>query len=60
MTDPHDVPRDPGSVGDLRLTLAHDACPGARIKVVGVGGGGGRQPDGGLRAGRDRVHRGQH
>ena len=41
MTDPHDVPHSSGNPEDLRLTLEHDARPGARIKVIGVGGGGG-------------------
>ena len=41
MTDPHDVIRDPEMGGDLRLTLDHEFRAGARIKVLGVGGGGG-------------------
>ena len=41
MTEPHDMERDPGMGDELRLTLEHDFRPGARIKVVGVGGGGG-------------------
>ena len=55
MTEPHDVERDPGMGDDLRLTLEHDFRPGARIKVVGVGGGGGNAVNRMVASGLDAV-----
>lgn len=39
----------------LRLTLAEESRPGARIKVIGVGGGGGNAVSRMVRAGLERV-----
>lgn len=43
------------SRSSLRLTLAEDARPGARIKVIGVGGGGGNAVSRMVRAGVEGV-----
>lgn len=54
MTERQDLASDPGN-GDLRLILEHDARPGARIKVVGVGGGGGNAVNRMVASGLDGV-----
>ena len=57
MTEPRETGPGPAATSehDLRLTLDHDFHPGARIKVIGVGGGGGNavNPHGCLRSGCD-------
>ena len=55
MTEPHDVRRGPEMGGDLRLTLDHEFRAGARIKVVGVGGGGGNAVDRMVVSGLDAI-----
>jgi cell division protein FtsZ len=41
MAKPHNQKQNQEIAGDLRLTLDHDYRPGAQIKVIGIGGGGG-------------------
>ncbi len=55
MTEPHDMERDPGMGDGLRLTLEHEFRPGARIKVVGVGGGGGNAVNRMVTSGLDAI-----
>ena len=55
MTEPHDMERDPGMGDGLRLTLEHEFRPGARIKVVGVGGGGGNAVNRMVASGLDAI-----
>ena len=55
MTEPHEMERDPGMGDELRLTLEHDSRPGARIKVVGVGGGGGNAVNRMMASGLDAI-----
>jgi len=51
----HGTPTGIAARNPLRLTLADDARTGARIKVVGVGGGGGNAVNRMVRAGLDGV-----
>ncbi len=57
MTKPRYIHPEPGRVSDsdLRLTLDHDLKPGARIKVIGVGGGGSNAVDRMVDAGLESI-----
>jgi cell division protein FtsZ len=57
MADIHDARRTDGTArpGDLRLRLDEETAAGARIKVIGVGGGGGNAVNRMVRVGLEGV-----
>ena len=56
MTEPNEMgPGLTSSEHDLRLTLDHNFRPGARIKVIGVGGGGGNAVNRMVASGLDAI-----
>ena len=57
MTEPRETGPGPAATSehDLRLTLDHDFHPGARIKVIGVGGGGGNAVNRMVASGLDAI-----
>ena len=57
MTEPREMGQGPAATSehDLRLTLDHDFRPGARIKVIGVGGGGGNAVNRMVASGLDGI-----